>query len=911
MIRSLITPIACAACLLGLAQPVSAEKLALSFLPPDLPPSNVCNADPEVREEGELQDGDLEIVPPGDTVLDDVERIRFLVRDIRVLSEENAAEWATYIGALIDRRAEIDARFSEVDAAFVRAELLIKAGQLETLTASGLIAGIAAQSETLSNNQKVALARFMRRGIGVEADPEAADALLVEAGFAGSSGALLGILRRAMAGDPVDGWDLGPEETAILAFGGVVGQLNRGLCGRAERMAREYLGGDILEHNADLAYAWRVFAADMGGVQAAWRVVEHHLNGSAPQEDHATLVHYLNQAISGGVVVSPQDTAALVESGATTQEALRQMLGRRLAAEGRTGRRSAAHFFELQNNPIVDGIAPESDLSRYLEEVIAIPGAPGVMFTRLAREVLVRQGRWAGEASAIALLKEAVARGDAEANVLLAQMMSRYRGDTAQMNGAEQLLLDAVSRYGHAPAMRVLDHHYRCRVANAPRLSEAAFWSDQYRASGVATVSASAGDVAKMHATLEPDTVARIQSDAVRNHSASKANLLQMMQSDPLVSNEALRYWASRVASSDNALEDFIRQEYELAATPVARDRAIALFRRIYLDVGQSISLDLAVALVEHAGRDTEVAAEIRGLLERSALRGEGAAIRLLQRLTNADPQQVFDTYREVIERRGDFLAMMYAGPFVSDETFHDYIDRAVSVMNCSSKDVSEIADAYAARGLIDDAGRWLQVGLALEGGHVLSKLGLTDSQSEAFEEGLLPLVQVENEGAKAIQRAFLGLSDPYDRGFDPEEAGRLLVTLLDGRDAAARAWAFTQFARVDERVQAAVQASFDLAAAYEKAAGEGDAVAQYEFGMYLRHEAETPEDLTASAEWLLEAAKAGKAEAMAEYGFALGFGLGVEKDLKLALIWLQKAQGLGNARARDLAHMLRATDID
>ena len=911
MSRSLISQLCSAACLIALAVPAQAERLALSYLPPDLPPSNVCNADPETREEGELQDGDLEVVAPGDESLDNAERVRFLMRDIRALSAEGAAEWSGYIEALIDWRAEIDARFNDVDADFARAELLIKAGRIEALVERGVIAGIAAKADEITNNQRVALARYLRRGIGVEADPAAADALLVQAGFAGSSGALIAIVRRAMAGDPVVGWDLGLEETATLAFGGVVGQLNRGLCGRAERMARAYLSGDILERNEQLAYAWRVFAADMGGAQAAWRVVEHHLNGTAPRADHATLMHYLNQAIAGGVVVSAEDMEALVDSGSTTEAELREMLGRRLVAQGRSGRRSAANFFELQNNPIVDGFAPESDLSRYLGEALEIPDAPGVMYTRLAREVLVRQGRWAGEADARRLLEDAVARGDADAHVLLARLKSRYRDDVAEMNGAEQLLLAAVSRHAHAPAMQALDHHYRCRVADAPRVTDAGFWADQYRASGVAAVIVSSGDVAKMHAGLEPTTVARIQSDAVRNHAASKANLLQMLQSDPLISDETLRYWAARVGSSDSALEDFVIQEYDLAATPAARDRAIALFRRIYLDVGQSISLDLAVALVEHAGRDPEVATEVRGLLERSARRGEGAAIRLLQRLTNADPREVFETYGAIIEQRGDFLAMMFASPFVPDETFGDYMNRAVSVMNCSSKDVAELADAYAARDMVDEAGRWLQVGLALEGGHVLSKLGLTDRQGNAFASGLPRVVEGGVGPDEAARRAFLRVSDPFERSFDVDEAAGLLIAILDGADSQARVWGLEQFGRVDERIQRAVTQRFDLAEAYEKAANEGEATAQFEYAMYLRRQAETPEDLTASAEWLLAAAEAGQAEAMTEYGFALGFGLGVEKDEKLALIWLQKAQGLGSLRARDLAHMLRATGLE
>lgn len=911
MMHRVLPKLGGALCLIALAQPIHAERLSLSFLPPDLPPSNVCNADPELREAGELQDADIEVQAPGEVILENAERVRFLIRDIESLSVENAADWSGYIEALIDWRVEIDPRFTEVDAAFARSELLIKAGRRDLLKARGTITALSGRSQELSNTQKVALARYLRTGLGVEQDRELADALLIEAGFAGSSGALLALLRRAMAGDPVEGWDLGLEETATLAFGGVVGQMNRGLCGRAERMAREYLNGDILEPNEALAYAWRVFAADMGGARAAWRVVEHHLNGTAPRSDNATLLHYLNLALSGGVEVSPSDAAALVDSGATTQAELRKVLARLTRVDDGGTRRSASRYMELQVNPIVDGIAAESDFSRYLEEAISIPGAPGLMYRRLAQEVLVRKGQWAGEDRARVLLEEAVRRGDADAKVLLAELLSKYRDDPIALNNAEQLLLDAVSRQAHAPAMRALDHFYRCRLPDAPRRTEAEFWSHQYRASGMAAVSISPSDVAKMHTRLEPDAVAKLQSFALRDHASSKANLLQMLQSDTLVSDETLRHWAGRVAGSNSALEEYVKQQFELASTVNERERAVSLFRRAYLDIGQSISLDLAVTLVEHAGRDPETAQEIRGLLERSARRGEGAAIRLLQRLTGAEPRVVYAEYSDVIERRGDFLALMFAAPHVSYEVFVEFMDRAVSLMNCGTKDVSELADAYAARGMTDEAGRWLQVGLALEGGNVLSKLGLTDRQGAMFDAGLPQFVVSEGDAFSQMRQQYLGVSDPLDAAFDALAAAEQLVALLKGTEPDARRWALTQVAVADIRIRDAVSTSIDLADVFEKAAEEGDVRAQYEFAMYLRREAEAPQDLKASADWLLKAAEAGRADAMVEYGFALGFGLGVERDVKLALIWLQKAQGLGNQGARELARMLRAVDVE
>ncbi len=890
-------------------QPAFSERLALTFLPPDLPPADVCNAPPEEREVEELQDGEIVVAPPVQVRLEDKERVRYLSRDIRDLTQDGAREWTAYIEELITRKAVLDPRYVGVNETFERAELLIKAGQLDELEQRGLLKSLVAEIETMTNSQKVKLAHFLRLGIGVEADPTRADALLVDAGFAGNSAALLAIVRLELSGQPVQGWDITPEETATLAFGGMIGQINLGLCDRAERMAREYINGDILEPNQELAYAWRVFAADLGGADAAWRVVEHHLNGTAPRADRDVLEKYLEQAVAGGVEIGDQEIVQLEDSGLILVDDIREMLARHPISVRPGVRRVASDYMTLDVNPIYAAPQRESDLRSYLNDMVNIPNAPAHMFTRLAKEVLLRDGRWGGEVEARVLLTTAIERGDPEAHVLLADMQTRYRRAPEALGAAENLLLDAVSRFEHAPAMAALDELYRCRLPGAPFLNEAAFWSNAYRASAVARISASPSDTAKLSTTFEPRKVALIQGHAVQGHPASKAKILQILQSDPLVSEAAIKFWAEQVSANDIALEDYVIQEFVLASTERDRLRAIDLYRRAYLDVGQAMSLDLAVALVEHAGRDPQTAKDILGLLERSSSRGEGAAIRLLARLTGRTTREVYAEYADKIEERGDFLALMVAAPFVDDAKFADYMDRAVSLMNCSTKDVAELAEAYASRGNADEAMHWLQVGLSLEGGNVLSKLGLTDRQAEVFDAGLPTAVSLGEDAGERKRRAYIDASDARGLDFDPDLAAERLAGMLLSEDSGEQIWAITQFSSAPAIIQEIVKETVDTSEVIRLAAATGDARAQYEWGMYLRNGAESADDLALSAEAFLAAAQAGRADAMTEYGFALGFGVGVETDLKLALIWLQKAQVLGNDRARDLARMIRAMD--
>ncbi|OYX43890.1 MAG: hypothetical protein B7Z02_08020 [Rhodobacterales bacterium 32-67-9] len=894
-------------------QPAQAERLTLNFMPPVLPGSDVCNAEPEEREATEIQDGAQDGEQQASAV-QEAAFVGYLIRDIRQFTNDDADRWFDFIMLLITRRAELDPGFAGVEEAFARIDLYIAAGRLVALQDLGAIDGLARRADELSNSQRVRLARLYQGGIGVAQNPELAQSLITTAAFAGNADALMEVLRLMLAGESVETWDLSIDETATLAFGGMVGQMNRGICDRAERMAREYEDGDILTPNPDLAYAWRKFAADMGGAEAAWRVVEHHLAATAPDKDNAALLHYLRLAVRNGYAVGPEAVSAVVDSGAATEAEIRRILGHNFNRVGAVRRRTAVPYLQLEARLTGELSAAENDRLLYLREIAALPGAPASVLTQLAQEILQHRGRWAAEDEATALLERAAARDDPEAILLLAEILLRYRDEAAKASRAETLLIDAVSRLGKGEAMDALDALYRCQLPAAPMLSEARFWAGNYRAADIAPVGVSPTDLAKYDTAMEPEAIAKIQSLALLGHGSSTADQLQLIQSDPVASDAALRFWADRVSRSDQALEDYVKQEFELALTSGERNSAIEVFRRAYLDIGPSISLDLAVVLVEHAGRYPEVAEEIEALLTQSAERGEGAAIRLLQRLTGRDGEAVYQTYAETIGARGDFLALMYAAPYVPDDRFDDYMDRAISIMTCGTKDTAELADTYAARNRPDQALHWLRVGLAMETGHVLAKLGLSDRQISDFDRGkpvpvaTLGAVSLARSDVDAARRLFLQLTDPDDPGYDPDTAAGHLETILRAGDPAALSWVLAQYRRADRRLRAAIAARVDIGIIADRVTDAGDSAAQFELGMLLRTDASGDADLNASAQWLLRAAEAGHSDAMVEYAFALAFGLGIPADPQYAGTWLQEAENLGNPGARDMMTLLAAT---
>ncbi|MBB93392.1 MAG: hypothetical protein CML68_02120 [Rhodobacteraceae bacterium] len=895
----------------GLGMPAHAqpqvEPLPLAFLPPDMAPRDLCNRTSQPQ-------GDVELTTEGDDEeLTDPYRLRFLSQDIRSYQRRDADLYFDFINELITRKAEIDPEYAGLDETFDRIDLHVAAERFDELVDSGLVSGLMRAPEGLSNRDLVRIAQYYRMGVGVTRDVARAQELIREAAYEGHAGALLEITHMQRQGLMVEGWTAPLDLTVTMAFGGMLGEMTPGVCSRAERIAQEYLKGEMVAFNPDVALAWRRFAADLGGAEAAWRVVEYHLNAPAERKDNAEMRHYLRRAVGLGRSFSMSEADALVSSGQIAPEEVADILGDNVSADGLRAARSLLPFVELDVN--IDGKTADDDsfYLQYLEEISRLPSAAGHVFSRLSVEVAVRRGRWAAEDEIIALLEEAVRRDDSEGMMRLARRMMRYRRDPASVARMESLLMETTDRFGHYWSMNMLEGYYRCQAMEAPMLAEANLWAANYDATPWGHVQITATDLIALDPYKDPETIARIQTQGLAGRMTGLAQQSQRVQSGGMPSLTALRYWAEQLDNSDQALEAFAELQFELATSPAERAQAVEFFRRVYLNNGVTTALDLAVALIEDNGRDPEIAAEIIDLLTRAANRGEGAAIRLLARL-QADRMPegaVYAHFAEVIDERGDFLALMFAIPHLADDQLDDYIDRAVSIMSCGTKDTDELGEAYALRGQGDMSYHWRQVGLAVKGHNVLSKLRLSDLQMSYFDTGAAPgpvevAERARTEGGRlAHRRLFLLQADPDRTSYAPKEAAAQIVAGL-GKDDLA--WAFSAYRSAGPEVREIVAGEVDLIEVFRKGAETGDRQVAYALGMILRDTAQGPDDLARSARWLRAAAVAGQDDAMVELAFALGFGLGVDPDRAEALEWLDRASATNHPKADGLAHMIRVS---
>lgn len=893
-----------------------AAPLDLAFLPPDVAPQDICRA---------VDDAPAGTAPDAATdeaAEDTALTLQYLRRDIRNFTAEDADRWFDFILDLIAWQERLDPGFAGASADLARIALHVDAGRLDALRDSGLIDALRRDAAALTGAQKVALAQYYLDGIGVARDIATGHALIRDAALGGNVDALLTIARMAASDQPMPGWEAPLDLTVSLAFGGMLGQVNPEICRRAERIAEEYLSGRIVVRNPPVAYAWYRFAADLGSTDAAWRVAEAQMDPGNQDADRAVMLRYLDMAAARGF--RPDDAqASALQAADLPAQIIDRLIGPIASPVTGGTRPSVAHLLRLDMGLNSDEIALDSPWFAYLRQVAELPTAPGRIFTRLAREVQLREGRWAGEAEATDLLTEAARRGDPEAMRLLAQILIRYRDDPARLSQAASLLTEAATRFQDIAALADLDALFRCQMPQAPLTAEAEIWADAWRATGAEPLHLAANDLAVLNPWRDPEALAGIQSMALAGQPEALSQILERVQNDPGLREDARLYWAARAETSPRALELFAGLEVDLAATPADHDLAIQLLRRVYLNNGVATALELAVALTEYDGRSPDTAAEIAALLTEAGNRGEGASIRLLSRLSanvgdrpgfavpTRTEAQIYAQFADVIEARGDFLALMFAIPHVGPARAQDYLARAVSQMNCGSKDVDELGDAAA---ILRDAAQtlhWRDVGRAIEGGNTLSRLALTPQQSQAYATGAAPdagtvMAREAAEGTPAALRSqFVLTSNPGLSGYDPAAAAAALHALADAGGPGDAAFVLQAWRTAPEDLRAAILAMGDLRPALRRAAETGSAEARHDYALLLRQEARGAADLAESARWLAEAAAQGHVPAMVEMGHVLTMGLGVPADHAAALDWFRTAARAGSLDAAEMARLL------
>ncbi|MEJ6402665.1 tetratricopeptide repeat protein [Yoonia sp. 2307UL14-13] len=886
------------------------ERIALEFRPPDLAPSAICiprESDEDTVAFWSGWDGGA---------LPDIS-IPLIKRDISRLQNIDGRAWFDTIDALITRIAEADPSFAGNNALLARIGAMEAAGDFEGIAAQQLVAQLAAEADELSPRLKNALSRFYREGIGVPRDAERANQLLLEAGHSGNADALLTLSKMALDGNAPQGWDVPTDLAVTMAFGALVGELNPTICDRTARIAREFHNGDVVARNVQLAHDWFRFTADLGDANAAWKVVEYHMEAEGFEKNNAVLVEYLQQASDAGLPFAQIALGRLYETGSLVERDLDRTLALyRDAASvgGRPGLTRLTLFLETHANTY-----PDLDDERFeaLKALAALDDAPAWAFTRLAQDTLDREGRWAGEFEAIALLEKAVDLGDMDAMSKLAQILISQRDDPENFERAVDLLSHTVSAFGGVTPTKHLHAAFMCQAIDSPRLAEATHWRAIEASTDSANIEISANQLIALNAEDDPLTVATIQSQALYGRPKSLASYLKFLEFYDRATPEMRAFWEEYSGQYSQVLQALAKLELELAQSPLERLAAIDLLRKEYRNSGTPAALALAEALLSYDSTIEESSDEVRRLLNEPAQAGEGAAIRLIASLDINDPtgRDTFEQFADIIDANGDFDALVFAIPFLEPDARSAYLSRAVGVMPCDYKNVMTMSDLALALGDKDEALRWMDIAKHLVDRNAWAMTDLARSHLNVASPDAAFIAQTYFEDAYALgdpsaARGLFELLVAVDAPtYKPEEAAAMLASATDNPDRTVLEGYLGRYRRADPVAQAAIDQFIDMPEIYRVAAENGDVFAMRAYAVHLRDNASVAADLVDATTWMNRAAEGGDTTAMAEFGYALAFGIGTEPDPDAALIWLERAAENGSEKARAITSLINLGD--
>lgn len=881
-----------------------AQALPLDFEPPEMAVAPVCVArsfDADLVAEWRAWDGVA--LPDRD--------IGLINRDMRRLAEIDPASWNVTIEKVITLLPGVSPSFTQDHVTLARIEQLIALGRLQQLRSEGLVQKLIDRGDENSPRMLNALAGFLNEGVGVDQDTKRGAEFLMAAGYGGNADALLTLSRLAVAGRAPDGWDINPQLAVTMAFGSLVGQIDPLICDRIARIAREFSNGEVVKVDHDLAVRWYRFAADLGDPIAAWRVAEYQLQSELVTKDNDVLITYLTKAAEGNLPYAQVALGRVYETGSLipVDLAKAQVLYEAAAKDGdRAGLIRLSGFLEaqLQSRPELKAAFLDT-----LDRLGRVSDPPGWVYAKQAAQIMAVEGRWTGQAAARALLEKGAAKNDPAAIVMLAQIEFGAARTDSDFYGTVDHLINAVTTLGEAAPTADLQAAFMCKAPNAPLLDEAAYWAAVEAAIGSSSVQLSGQALSQLAQDPDPLTMAALQTQALYGRATPLANLLAVLDSNGSPASE-VAFWTAYAERFANVASARAALALEQAANPTDRVAALDAFRAAIAAGDTGAPLKLAEALLADG---TEAArAESGALLTSLAQDGNGEAMALLP---EADPvtypttRAVFDAFAGRIDERGDYMALILAMPFLTDEADRNtYQTRAITAMQCTFPEAVAFAAAMGGEGNLDEARRWLTIAAHLAGQNTWQIVQLADSyrtlpDSEGDAIALAYYEQAYALGNRtAVQRLLRIYGNQAEEGYDAARVVALFTDLVAFSDADEIPAVLDELAREDATVRLAVEATLNLDELYAKAAEAGNLAAMREHARRLQASAVTRDDLVVSTGWLIRAAEGGDAAAMIMLSQAFSMGVGVAASLENAQGWLRKAAEAGDPTAIEMVKL-------
>ena len=883
--------------------------VAVRFEPPQIELAKICDPatpDDQLLAEWGGWDG---------TALADLSPTR-IRSDLRRLMELDAIRWFDTLIKAYALLPTVDDSFDANDALLARVNLLIAAGRLKELTDQRLVDQLMLTDIGASPRLQNILADFLMQGTGITADPARGMALLVAAGYGGNADALLKIVALQENGTPVPGWDVPQDLAVTMAFGALVGKLDPTICERVARIAREYTNGTIVTRDIGLAEKWYRFAADLGDGASAWKVAEMHLWSEDLVKSNDVLVDYLTKAAEAELPYAQVALGRLYEQGALVPKDLvraEQLFARAAAFGDRAGMLRYALFLQVRAKSDPAYKAPYREV---LAEFAKGEQAPGWVYIALGDDALADQGRWAGEADAVAFYTRAEQTGAVDASKRLTPIRFRTATTPEGFYAVVDDVINSVHNGGEIDPMNGLRNAFACRAPAAPQREEADYWDAVSAATGTRTANFSVSELLDLVINPDPETIATLQSQAMYGRPVALAQYLALLQRSDAPASETA-FWQDYAARFQRV--NTSRGLLELKFAEIGRNLSDpAVFLRSAVAEGDpEAGIDLADLLTAQDAAANR--AEALTAVEPAASLAIGRALRMLPALDPdryPDLASVVTAYADQIDARGDCDALVLALPVLTDPSRRaDYLRRAETVTDCSFNEVIELADALGRVGDAAAFDKWMAIAdyTSESDGWRLVQMGdlLRRYRGDAMLTAQLDLYERGHQAGNvtAIHRLLDVVARTGASEYDPSRAADLFVALVEHSAPDDIPRALSRLSQAEPQIQTAAYGRLDVPGLYRVAAQSGNPAGMREYGKLLMDSATSAADLASGTDWVAQAAEKGDVPAMLTYADALAFGLGVAPSRPDALNWLQKAADLGNADAISKLRTMALTD--
>lgn len=892
------------------APPAGATPLDVRFVPPEVEREPICLPRPsDAVVTARWRDWDGLALPDRSTG-----QIR---RDMRLLRSADAARWFDTILRVTERLHARDPDYSERDMLMDRIEIHVAAGRLDAMREAGLVETLTREGPGASTRAQVLLSELLRSGIGVPADRTRGLEYLASAGYAGNTEALLELAELTAEGESVPGWDVPPELAVTLAFGGLVGELDDGICDRLNRIANEFRSGDLVRQDMALAEEWYRLSADLGDFNAAWAVARMHMESDGIVKDNATLLRYLGQAAEAGLPYALSQLARIHDVGALAPhdpDRARALYAR--AAE------AGDQFALVRLTQLLDALpdpAPEDRAARArnLERLTALDEPPAWAFIQLAEDVLQDEGRWAGAEAARALYRRALEQDPTHTLAIsrLARLSMETVTDAQSFEDVVAPLARLARSNGSNAPMGQLRDAYLCRSPRAPETARAAFWEEAEAIAANLTPEIPDNALARTLRDPDPWTLAQVQTQSLSGRGTALAIFVSMQDEAGGIAGDPVRLRGLARTAGTSPLVEQAKLRIRLAGDARPPDEALDLLREAVANGEPNARVQLLRTLAA-AGAQTH-APEMRALAETLAAEGNGLAMRMLAELDGggADARaSVRARFGPVIAARGDFDALILALEGMENGPDADlYLSRARAAMICNLPSALDMAEAHHRLGRQEAAETWIGIAAATADdvgwqlvavGDALASLSRSD---DAAARALAMFERAQAAGDRVGILRLLAARDDPRFGLDLNDArtAELYIDLIRLAGVAYVPDVLDRLRFEPGAVRDLVAEAVDPRALYAEAAAAGNPDAQLALARIVLRDDPGPAALDRYAGLLTEAAGQGQAEAMLLLSQAYSYGLGVEPSLEESRRWLLRAAEAGNPEAAATVRLL------